>query len=189
MYKIEKIRQEIERRIALYSGWSNETVHPTRIDEDRQLLSFIDTLEEEPDKSLEEAAEKFANTQNKNFLNPEIVKNIFIAGTKWQEEQDEKLIALAKDSWYHQGLLDGKFMLLECDKRYQQGRSDMKEQMMKEVSEGTVKWTIASEDLRSSEYDYLVLDTHLGKEWPMLRCGVRKGEKYVKLCDLVNGLS
>lgn len=44
-------------------------------------------VKEEPDKSLDETATKFANTQNKNFLNPEIVKNIFIAGAEWQKEQ------------------------------------------------------------------------------------------------------
>ena len=73
--------------------------------------------------------------------------------------------------------------------RTEQESEWQKSQMKKDVAEGTVTWAIASEELRSSEYDYLVLDTHLGKEWPMLRCGVRKGEKYVKLCDLVNGLS
>ena len=182
MDKIEKIRQEIERRIALYSGWSNETVHPARIDEDRQLLSFIDTLEEEPDKSLEEAAERFANTQNKNFLNPEIVKNIFIAGAEWKEEQ------LMKES-HKEWLKQKSIMIREIEKSessgYDKGLADGIDIGRGEI----VKWTIASEELRSSEYDYLVLDTHLGKEWPMLRCGVRKGEKYDKLCDLVNGLS
>lgn len=48
----EKIRAEIERRIALYSGLSEETVNPNRIDEDRQILSFIDSLQEEPTSSI-----------------------------------------------------------------------------------------------------------------------------------------
>lgn len=47
-------------------------------------------VEEEPDKSSDEAATKFANTQNKNFLNPEIVKNIFIAGAEWGAEHLKK---------------------------------------------------------------------------------------------------
>lgn len=33
--------------------------------------------------NLDEAAEKYADTQNKNFLKPEIVKNIFKAGVEW----------------------------------------------------------------------------------------------------------
>ena len=60
MDKIARLRQEIERRIALYSGWSNETVHPTRIDEDKQLLSFLDTLSEEPvNEDLEKEIQKY----------------------------------------------------------------------------------------------------------------------------------
>jgi len=57
MSNIEKIRAEIERRIALYSSLSEYTVDPNRIDEDEQLLSFIDTLsEEEPStKGYDEA--------------------------------------------------------------------------------------------------------------------------------------
>ncbi len=33
--------------------------------------------------NVDEAAEKYADTQNKNFLKPEIVKNIFKAGAEW----------------------------------------------------------------------------------------------------------
>lgn len=47
MDKIEKIRAEIERRIALFSSLSEDTVNPNRIDEDRQLLSFLDSLGED----------------------------------------------------------------------------------------------------------------------------------------------
>ena len=36
---------EIKRRISLYKGLSADTVNPNRIDEDEQVLSFIDTLE------------------------------------------------------------------------------------------------------------------------------------------------
>ena len=36
---------EIERRISLYKGLSAYTVNPNRIDEDEQILSFINTLE------------------------------------------------------------------------------------------------------------------------------------------------
>lgn len=50
--KLAKVRAEIERRIALYSGLSEETVNPNRIDEDRQILSFINTLQKEPTTSV-----------------------------------------------------------------------------------------------------------------------------------------
>lgn len=37
--------------------------------------------------NLDEAAAKYADTQNKNFLKPEIVKNIFKAGAEWMAGQ------------------------------------------------------------------------------------------------------
>ena len=120
MDKIEKIRAEIERRLKDYWKICFHDVkaynEDSNVRELKELLSFLDTLSEEPvclydggtpnkqkcgdctiacsvkveeelDKDLKEAAERFANTQNKNFLNPEIVKNIFIAGSKWKEDQ------------------------------------------------------------------------------------------------------
>ena len=89
MDKIERVRHEIERRIALYSGWSNETVHPTRIDEDKQLLSFLDTLSEEPvSEDLEEAARQYGYTYNADWPGQvPAARDGFIAGAKWQKEQ------------------------------------------------------------------------------------------------------
>lgn len=55
MTTIEKIKAEIERRIDLYSHLSEYTVHPTRIDEDKQLLSFLESLEKEQLQGLDEA--------------------------------------------------------------------------------------------------------------------------------------
>lgn len=54
MDKIEKIRAEIERRMKIYKE-SNYGIS-LRYQELEELLSFLDTLSEEPDKSLEEAA-------------------------------------------------------------------------------------------------------------------------------------
>lgn len=59
---IEQIKTELERRIALYSSLSENTVNPNRIDEDRQILSFLSTLEPEKPLGLEEEIErKYAN--------------------------------------------------------------------------------------------------------------------------------
>ena len=67
MDKIARLRQEIERRIEILTNVYAEQVE--RKDEEmmtyyhgkvialEELLSFLDTLSEEPDKSLEEAAE------------------------------------------------------------------------------------------------------------------------------------
>lgn len=57
MDKIEKIRQEIERRIKLYDG--NNTQEMWTGNTYRAVLSFLDTLSEEPDKSLEEEIRKY----------------------------------------------------------------------------------------------------------------------------------
>lgn len=63
---IQKIRAEIERRIALYSSLSEDTVNPNRIDEDRQLLSFLSTLEEEKpmnQEGLEEEIKRYGKEE------------------------------------------------------------------------------------------------------------------------------
>lgn len=52
--------------------------------------------------NIDEAAEKYADTQNKNFLNPEIVKNIFKAGAKWLAGQGVSLSHLI--AWYIQSV-------------------------------------------------------------------------------------
>ena len=52
--------------------------------------------------NIYEAAEKYADTQNKNFLNPEIVKNIFKAGAKWLAGQGVSLSHLI--AWYIQSV-------------------------------------------------------------------------------------
>lgn len=69
MDKIARVRREIERRIEILTNVYAEQVE--RKDEEmmtyyhgkvialEELLSFLDTLAEEPDKSLEEAAEEF----------------------------------------------------------------------------------------------------------------------------------
>ncbi|MBR4758478.1 MAG: hypothetical protein IK084_06715 [Bacteroidaceae bacterium] len=106
MDKIEKIRNELERRIALYSGWSNETVHPTRIDEDKQLLSFLDTLSEEPDKSLEEAADRYASSVKGDYawsdgpdhFNFGDLTDAFVAGAEWKDKQ------VNRDEIFHDGM-------------------------------------------------------------------------------------
>ena len=60
MDKVDKIRQKIERLIAEYDKWIEE--QRVRREELASLKEdFIDTLSEEPDKSLEEEAEKCKN--------------------------------------------------------------------------------------------------------------------------------
>lgn len=94
MDKIEKIRQEIERRLNILTNVYAEQVE--RKDEEmmnyyhgkvialEELRPFLDTLSEEPDKSLEGAANEFANQDCVTFISR---KKGFIAGAEWQKEQ------------------------------------------------------------------------------------------------------
>lgn len=117
MSKIEKIRAEIERRYAyqkeMYSktkpdgrpndGWAESLAIMGELEE---LRDFLDTLEEEPDKSLEEAAGKYLdNHKPLTRYNWGDLMDAFIAGAKWQKEQmpaewseeDEQLIGFIFD--------------------------------------------------------------------------------------------
>lgn len=61
MSKTEKIRNELERRIALFSSLSENTVNQNRLDEDKQLLSFLDTLDLEEEPALKGYDEAYLN--------------------------------------------------------------------------------------------------------------------------------
>lgn len=101
MDKIEKIRQEIERRLKDYWEICFHDVkaynEDSNVRELKELLSFLDTFSKEPDKSLEEAAEEYRRESIKKSVIPQIdgpvseyggnIKSAFIAGAKWQKEQ------------------------------------------------------------------------------------------------------
>lgn len=100
MDKIEKIRQEIERLIEESDFDESANLY--------SLLSFLDTLEEESDKDLEEAARRYQEgvivdttiyycgaCEDVYFANR--IADAFIAGAKWQAEQDKETIELAED--------------------------------------------------------------------------------------------
>lgn len=91
MDKIEKIRIEIEMLKKYSHSMADNAINSNMLnfydgEEDccKQLLSFLDTLSEEPDKSLEEAANEFANQDCVTFISR---KKGFIAGAEWQKEQ------------------------------------------------------------------------------------------------------
>jgi hypothetical protein len=130
----EIIRAEIERRMKCFKNERNTITKASdnnlslgaRIAMCEELLSFIDSLQEEPvSEDLEEAADCY-----KDMITPEEVDDsehayyyetyteyqiadAFKAGAKWQKEQDQKTIELAED---HAMLA---------------GMEKMKEQMMK----------------------------------------------------------
>lgn len=104
MDKIEKIKE-----------WLKPYLEENRVrDEHKEgffhcamlLNDFIDTLSEEPDKSLEEAAEEYRRESFKKSVIPQIdgpvneyggnIKSAFIAGAKWQKSQ---MLKDAKDGY------------------------------------------------------------------------------------------
>lgn len=100
MDKIEKIRQEIERMKrnaeSAKKEWNdgnynqNAFAEDCRISSFDHLLSFIDTLSEEPDKSMEEEMEEFFETmpvlEHENIFDVTFQK-IARHFAKWQKEQ------------------------------------------------------------------------------------------------------
>lgn len=96
MDKLEKIRQEIERRRlhfnkeaekyqALNNGYS-QNCYGAR-DALRDLENFINTLSEEPSESLEEAAEEYASDYPACNDEQAIAKYAFKRGAEWQKKQ------------------------------------------------------------------------------------------------------
>ena len=110
---VDKLKAEIERRIALYSSLSENTVNPNRIDEDRQILRFLSTLESGkpvPKNLEEEAVNWICNHKNGEVL---YVKDAFIAGAKWQAEQLLKSSPLPEDTvLFNKGVEEGKRLMM-----------------------------------------------------------------------------
>lgn len=102
MDKIEKIRQEIERRSHGEQGFNSEDAEYGYCSCARDLLSFLDTLSEEPPKSLNTVAD-YARRQAEELLS--VIKKyndyseeqieelrthlmaMFLEGTEWQKSQ------------------------------------------------------------------------------------------------------
>lgn len=101
----EKVRAEIERLKSTNPSeynYQNAEGYIWALDD---LLSFLDTLSEEPDKTLEEAAEDYAWEKQEHhidfdgdeYLDYGPRYDAFIAGAKWQEKRDEETIKTAED--------------------------------------------------------------------------------------------
>lgn len=94
---LPKIRQEIERRINILTNVYAEQVE--RKDEEmmnyyhgkvialEELRPFLDTLSEEPDKNLEEAAYKYSFDSRPSIYGQVDVIDAFKAGAEWQASQ------------------------------------------------------------------------------------------------------
>jgi len=160
MDKIARIRAEIERRFLEYNHDSN---HHIQAAECASILTFLDTLEEEPDKSLEEAAEEYADKHGfrvpydgtDNFYDDADVKASkegFIAGAKWQEKRDEEIIKTAEDhaflagaDWQKEQDLaesaqsQSPLSVAYANRCFENGKQAMKEQLLKDAVDGVVE--------------------------------------------------
>ena len=98
--QIKAIRAEIKRLQKTHEGNLNKPMERGRIGYAHgvvaccdKILSFIDSLPEEPDKSLEEAVEKHINEALFKWIYDDedgieqYVHDSFIAGANWQKEQ------------------------------------------------------------------------------------------------------
>ena len=126
MSNIEKIRQEIER---LKKILEESTYY---LDNSQQALGYsfalddfkelIDSLpEEKPSEELEEAANEFANQDCVTFISR---KKGFIAGAEWMRKKDVEDMYMSDNRHF-----------IKC---YEQGKVDMKEQMMKDAVEAEI---------------------------------------------------
>lgn len=146
MSNIEKIRQEIERLIKVNTEYENEGYRFGLLD----ILSFIDSLPEEHlrdstkmiSEDLEEAAKEYMKKARKHLFDDSPIgraDDAFIAGAKWQKEQDTREMVMSDGSYFQ--------------KCYALGKKDMKEQMLKDAVEGEVVQDVYSRELRAKTKD------------------------------------
>lgn len=166
MTQVEQIKAEIERR--------RRDVEQRRPSRNwgksyyvmmSELLDIIANLpQEQPSEDLEKEIEEYTNScegalegqqgQVWEFDWEDITVVIDEAAhyfAQWQKAQDERLIKLAHDSWYKEGFIYGKIEGLSEDEKYQQGRFDMREQMMKDA---VIAETNVIYDTRKDVYRY-----------------------------------
>lgn len=138
----DKLKAEIERR----------KLQNRYIDTDgyeQELFEIIDSLQqeqqEEPDKSLEEEAEEWAENEayGKSDAEFEMAYKGFIAGAKWQEERNKTLVKEAHDwgfgagsEWQKQH--DAELIEIAYNDGITIGMTKQKEQMLKDAVEGLV---------------------------------------------------
>lgn len=84
MDKIVRLRQEIERQKEINKKLLDGQLKDGCLYALNQVLSFLKTLEEEPDKSLEEAAYKYSFDSRPCIYGQVDVIDAFIAGAEWQ---------------------------------------------------------------------------------------------------------
>ena len=148
---IAKIKADISYRIETYIGNAQSCVGTTLIDGLEEALDILSTLkQEEPDKSLEEAAYKYSFDSRPSIYGQVDVIDAFKAGAEWQKEQDDKETADLLTIAHLQGMEQMKGQLLQgspmpedtvlFNKGVEEGRRLEREDMLKDAVEGYVNY-------------------------------------------------
>lgn len=127
MTNIEKIRQEIERRMKVYrkkSDFRDEAFGAAKIGTYRGLLEFIDSLPEET-KDAEQEAARYERENRQSVLTSVDIVNAFIEGAKWQANQLLKSSPLPEDTvLFQKGVAEGRRLEREELPRWKKGPAD-----------------------------------------------------------------
>lgn len=131
--KVQLIKEEIERlknhtlNVQKSTNGLITSVGRGRVEAFNDILKFINSLPEEHNEDLEEAAKEWAENHFQDFIETEDDPGYwcsrfgFISGAEWQKKKDQETIELAED---HAMLA---------------GMNKMKEEMMKDAVEGRVQ--------------------------------------------------
>lgn len=133
---IDEIRAEIKRR---FSEYNHDSSHHIQAAECASILDFLDTLSEDPDKSLEEEYKDYVESDPVYSKLVNRIAGLSIARhfANWQKEQDERVYRKFFND-RNQG--DASFYdLLAYREGHRDGMDEQKEQMMKGAVEGEVE--------------------------------------------------
>jgi hypothetical protein len=123
MTQIEQIKAEIERRMKKNQQDATES-GAGAFYEDRELLSFINSLPaEQPSEDLEEAANIYANKQGLE-LKPFAIK-FFKSGAQWQKEQMMKSAIegcwIKRNRYTKENVLNGLSVTCDAIQKFRDG--------------------------------------------------------------------
>ena len=139
------LRKEIEKNKNMIDGLFTEgddSVYDGENDAYNRMLCIIDSIQQEPDKNLEEAAEKYRRTSCNAAMKPNIdgpmpeyggnVKTAFIDGANWQKEKDIRDMIMSDNRQFQ--------------KVYELGKKDMMEKMIQDKINGIIEYINGKEE-------------------------------------------
>lgn len=189
----DKIKEELGRRIvqaeefAERAKGANDDSSKLSWDfvatQNKSLLQFIDSIQEQPISEDWEEAAKQHSKQTFNGILIEDNIDAFKAGSEWQRKKDQEIDKLTESpdldeaSWKYSdrdGITYGQRYAMQIDFKagakwqkqqmketlqteYEKGRFDMREEMMKNAVEGEVVYQIGSSIIAPTDIRYKVM--------------------------------